>query len=267
MMRSMNPFCIYLHVPEPSCLNPQSSILFDLAQSSVSQPIKALNKVTYQSPQMPASKAALLSMNKAELLAELQELGRSKKDSWSVQDLRDLLKEERGQKEQETSVFNNIDKKTQDELLQLCLNMHLKVNEEMSKAELLVTLRSFVVNESTGQLIMSIGKHKGMTFKDIWEEDPDYLLWAKKEVEKSNHSHLMLQALAAWTQRMEAKCDPLGPKYQSKTTPPPFPSSHSSASWTQVSVEDYAEDDKRIKELEEEIQALKERSTNRNATR
>jgi hypothetical protein len=249
-------------------------------------------------PTMQTSNLAAVSgMKKAQVLEELAEMSVTGRDSWSVIELRALLKDLRMEKDGvQMDPMKGMASKKLSEVYERCLSIGLPVDASYRKAELLILLRSHYEDKSGSQTLMAIGKHKGSTFEQILQADPQYVEWARAEL--SDNSHIMLKAMVFWSYRMDGVMPP-PPTANKPTTKEPMPksmpknsrqprktsaaSSGTSSKGEAPSTSSFeimtdpgeaendkktqaleaAEKDKKIQELEEELTRLQGRNTTR----
>jgi hypothetical protein len=236
-----------------------------------------------------SSLPAVSAMTKAKLLEELKDKGVQDRQHWSVLELRALLKDLR-MEGVEKDPMRGLASASLEKIWDRCLSVGLPVDASYKKAEMLILLRSYYEDKSGSKTLMAIGKHKGSSFEEILQNDPQYLEWARGEM--SDNSHIMLKALVLWSHRMDGTKLPASqapvatptakPKAKSNSRQPRRTSAASSkgeaaasskgeAPSTVESFEimtdpDAAEKDKKIQELEEELARLQGRNTTRRTT-
>ena len=135
-------------------------------------------------------------MKKADMQAELRAAGLTVPDSWTVPELRELLKEQRGPKPE--NVMSKLAAMSRADLMSECIRRRIEVPAKATRGWMLLKLRDEVEEKSQpdGNTIMSEGKHKGMLWSEMRTQKPKWVEWALKTVAENPECSPNLRAFA-----------------------------------------------------------------------
>ena len=124
--------------------------------------------------------ASISSMHKADLQEELASSGMSVNQSWTVPELRELVKELRG-----PTVKNPMSKFASmarpDLVLELQRRMpHERVPPKATRGWMLLRLRDLLETPQDGTTVMVGGKHKGLLWSELLDQKPRWVIWANQ---------------------------------------------------------------------------------------
>lgn len=150
-------------------------------------------------------------LNKTECIKELESEGTlvNARES-TVAELRVLVREQREKlglihkKTKNDDLMSQINKAKHAGLLEMCQAREIPLNTKPSVGEMRIALKQWMIQQGSGDTVMEIGKHLGMTFHEIAVQFPDYLEWANQEVDRSADPDWRLRQLVAWFRRMNA---------------------------------------------------------------
>lgn len=165
-------------------------------------------------------------MTKEQCHTFLQEHGVNPQNSWSLSELRFLVKELM----QDNSEGSNHPLKGMHgwkiaELQEKCQELGLQTSVKATKAELRLVLRDYYENTSSGTTVMNFGRHKELTYEEVYQSYPDYVQWTKEEFQKNaDNSSYHLRQFVRWVMKNEQKGmvgqqTPITPQLRSQNRP------------------------------------------------
>jgi hypothetical protein len=158
---------------------------------------------------MASDKVPLLppygSMNKAACLLELQKAGYKTDSQWSLQEVRQMIKDWRVEqgllKPTSTDDPTKAMKMSKDKLYEECLRLGLDPGKKPIVGIMHSLLRLHHENATDGQTVMGFGKYSLMTFEEVLQEQESYVTWALKEVSESQSPGFGLTRFCKWVHR------------------------------------------------------------------
>ena len=152
-------------------------------------------------------------MTKQECLDELTSGGHQIKNAkeYSLPEVRVLVREARvhtgltpDKESEEQDFLRQVNKANLAELRDMCTKRGISLPAKPRVGEMRLELKSWALNTGTGETVYKLGgRCNGMTFQEIALSDPEYLNWAKSEVQKKDNSHWQLRQLALWAEKMD----------------------------------------------------------------
>ncbi|CAK9109669.1 Actinidain [Durusdinium trenchii] len=170
---------------------------------------------TYIPTAMATEMKAHYLCSATECRKELQNAGVTVHQDLSLAELRVTLREHRLKtgllikRSAGSDTMAMIKRANKKELEVMAGQRELKVPEKASVGELRLALRQAVIDNSSGETQMEIGKHQGATFMEILNSDYQYARWAVQEIQTSDNPDWRLIQFARWVSRMEKQEEPV----------------------------------------------------------
>ena len=143
---------------------------------------------------------SLSTMNKAELVAVLKEFGEEPHPKWTSIEIRSRLKELRPHTSSKGQITASSSKK---EIVDFCLARGIPVTPNDTKGYLLKKGRSMVdMTELNPTTLMGFGKYASLTYQEVKEQFPSYVVWALETVSEGDAA-VKLQRFVAWIKKSE----------------------------------------------------------------
>ncbi|CAE7467344.1 RE2 [Symbiodinium sp. CCMP2456] len=156
----------------------------------------------YYEKKLPPVDLPISKMTKPQLLSECVRLGLTVHRSWSPEEIKAVIMEDRENRKQSdaTEKMKRLSQLTLDELKQKAEELHVEFPSRVTKGNLLRLVRDSL-NTPDNEL-MKIGKHRGMEFREVpWQ----YGQWASNEVRSSANADPDLVRFARWWEANEDK--------------------------------------------------------------
>ena len=147
-------------------------------------------------------------MNRDECAAFLQDHEVTVQKSWTLSEVRFLVKElmteDQSQSDQPPKGMNNW---RIAELKDKCQELGLTSSSKATRAELMLVIRDYYENTTSGETVMNFGRHKELTYQEVYTLFPDYVQWAKNEFTKNNGegSGYLLRQFISWVLKNESQ--------------------------------------------------------------
>ena len=159
---------------------------------------------------------AISHMKKEELTEELTRTGHKVNPKWTVPELRELVREVRQTQQKGTSLdvgMKGISSMNKSDLVKECERRGIPMSMDKTRGYMILTIRDVLEGENTsGFTLMTFGKHRGMTFKETYEDKPRWVDWAVEEVHKNSESSPALKQFVDWVLKVRAGQVPLAPE-------------------------------------------------------
>ncbi|CAE7689238.1 unnamed protein product [Symbiodinium sp. CCMP2592] len=159
-------------------------------------PLRAMSSEPCQGPPPPISK-----MTKTQLLAESSRLGLVVHTSWTVEELRAIIREHRESKtmQDDKVAMRGLSSLTMPELKAKATELKVEFPSNITKGNLLRLIRDSV--NTPGNELITFGKHRGKEYQEV----PDaYGRWAVHEVNGNSNSSDDLVRFAKWWHKNRA---------------------------------------------------------------
>ena len=147
-------------------------------------------------------------MNRDECAAFLQDHEVTVQKSWTLSEVRFLVKElmteDQSQSDQPPKGMNNW---RIAELKDKCQELGLTSSSKATRAELMLVIRDYYENTTSGETVMNFGRRKELTYQEVYTLFPDYVQWAKNEFTKNNGegSGYLLRQFISWVLKNESQ--------------------------------------------------------------
>ena len=155
------------------------------------------------------SKPMLAGMRKKEVLEELDEYGVEYQESWSLVELKEVLKETRAK---DPSIpkkdvrLKGMTSKTLAQLRTQCEELGLEYGPKDTRGKLMLLIRkhcdALLDAPLTGSEILTVGRYKGEEFLSVLQTDLEYCQWVQTEIprmfQEDEHSTSQSLVRFAW---------------------------------------------------------------------
>ena len=155
------------------------------------------------------SKPMLAGMRKKEVLEELEEYGVEYQESWSLVELKEVLKETRAK---DPSIpkkdvrLKGMTSKTLAQLRAQCEELGLEYDPKDTRGKLMLTIRrhcdAMLDAPLSGSEVLTVGRYKGEEFLNVLQIDLEYCQWVQTEIPRmfAEDEHSTSQSLVrfAW---------------------------------------------------------------------
>ena len=145
------------------------------------------------------------AMSKAECVRELTQFHVAFTADMTIPELRSLVKKNRIQeglmidrRSQDTSLMGQIEKASLRDLRKIAIDNQVGHPASMEHGALRLHMRQWLLRSGKDETLMSLGRHKGKPFVDIWQVDAQYVQWCVRETASHTHAGWGLVQLAAW---------------------------------------------------------------------
>ena len=124
---------------------------------------------------------ALWGMKKPDLVQELKSYGITTHPSWTVPELREMIKEQREARTTETKTIKGLSRMSLQDLKTEAAKTNMMLPPKATRGVLMKMLRDQTI--APGDTICPFGRYKGWAYTQI---PPEYLDWSVEEVGRSS---------------------------------------------------------------------------------
>ena len=144
------------------------------------------------------------TMTKSEAAEYLTELGDKVNPSWTSVEIKSRISELLKQRSSKVKLTVNANAK-KEVIKEACEDNNVHLTGHETKGDMMRKLREKIEidSEVTAHTLMTIGRHSGKSFREIWEQCPTYATWARTTVKENKDAHWKLQQFAQWVDRSE----------------------------------------------------------------
>lgn len=134
---------------------------------------------------MPTSRSGVQLLHKAEAVELIQELGLPFSPAWSVDELKQIIKEDLFPKDESDAqkALKGISSMKKSELIQKAQDVGAHLTPGMTKPSITLSIRKAVLQKTKPEPTdyMGFGMHGAKTYHQVLDQHPSYAVWAQKE--------------------------------------------------------------------------------------